>query len=83
MLIRPLCVRAVSLVLAASAAASAATTELDRAVPHYVHIIVIVEENKGQATILERGLAPAIAAFAREYGSATAMYAEVHPSEGN
>jgi phosphatidylinositol-3-phosphatase len=74
---------AVSLVLAAGAVGSAATTDLDRAVPHYDHIVVILEENKGNTTVLERGLAPSIAAFSKEYGSATAMYAEVHPSEGN
>jgi phosphatidylinositol-3-phosphatase len=63
--------------------AGAATTERDRAVPHYDHVIVIVEENKGYRTILERDLAPNIARFAKEYGSATRMFAEVHPSEGN
>src|ERR1700730_12572408 len=82
-MIRTLGMFAVSLVLATGGVGSAATTDLDRAVPHYDHIVVIVEENKGYATILERGLAPSITALAQEYGSATAMYAEVHPSEGN
>jgi phospholipase C len=71
-----------SLVLAA-VPALAATTAADRAVPHYDHIIVIVEENKGYATVLDRGYAPHIADLAKRYGTATQMYAEVHPSEAN
>jgi hypothetical protein len=71
-----------SFVLAATAA-SAGTTDADRRVPHYDHIIVIVEENKGYATVLDRGYAPNIAELAKRYGAATQMYAEVHPSEAN
>jgi hypothetical protein len=56
---------------------------LDHGVPHYDHIIVIVEENTGYRTIIERGWAPKLAALAHEYGSATRMFAETHPSEGN
>ena len=55
----------------------------DRAVPRYDHIIVIVEENTGYRTIADRGWAPNLAKLARQYGSATRMYAETHPSEGN
>ena len=63
--------------------AGAATTDRDRAVPHYDHVIVIVEENKGYSTIIDRGLAPNIAKLAHDYGTATQMYAEAHPSEPN
>jgi hypothetical protein len=63
--------------------ATAPTAARDRAVPHYDHIIVIVEENTGYRTILERGWAPNLAKLAHEYGSATRMYAESHPSEPN
>ncbi len=63
--------------------ASAAQTDRDRAVSHYDHILVIVEENKGYATVLDRGLAPAIAGLAKTYGNATQMFAERHPSEPN
>lgn len=52
-------------------------------VPHYDHIIVIVEENTGYRTVMERGWAPKLAELAHDYGSATQMYAETHPSEGN
>ena len=55
----------------------------DSAVPHYDHIIVIVEENKGYKTVLDRGYAPNISRLAKTYGMATQMYAEVHPSEAN
>jgi phospholipase C len=63
--------------------AGAAPDARDRAVPHYDHVIVIVEENKGYRTIMERSLAPNIVRLAKEYGTATRMYGEVHPSEGN
>ncbi len=63
--------------------AAAAQTERDRAVSHYDHIIVIVEENKGYATVLSSGYAPAIAGFAKTYGNAAQMFAERHPSEPN
>ncbi|MEA2721450.1 MAG: hypothetical protein QOJ39_3314 [Candidatus Eremiobacteraeota bacterium] len=55
----------------------------DRAVPRYDHVIVIVEENTGYRTILERGWAPKLAQLAHDYGSAAQMYAETHPSEAN
>jgi phospholipase C len=73
---------AASLVLAASAV-SAGTTSADAKIPHYDHIIVIVEENKGYATVLDHGYAPHIADLAKMYGNATEMFAEVHPSEAN
>jgi hypothetical protein len=58
-------------------------TDRDRAVPHYDHIIVILEENRQRETILDHGLAPNIARLAKSYGVATQMYAETHPSEPN
>ncbi|MDB5072315.1 MAG: phosphoesterase [Candidatus Eremiobacteraeota bacterium] len=81
---------AAAVALAAGAAGAAplvsalpAATARDRAVPRYDHVIVIVEENTGYRTIVERGWAPKLAALAHEYGSATHMYAETHPSEAN
>lgn len=53
------------------------------AVPHYDHILVIVEENKGYKTVLDSGYAPNISRLGKTYGMATQMYAEVHPSEAN
>ena len=52
-------------------------------IPHYDHILVIVEENTGYRTILERGWAPNLVRLAHEYGFATQMFAETHPSEAN
>ena len=70
-----------------ASAPSAVTTvrQLDRdaAVPKYDHIIVMVEENKGYATVLDHGFAPALSRFAQTYGIATQMFAERHPSEPN
>jgi hypothetical protein len=73
---------ALALVLVPLAGAGAGTA-LDAAVPHDDHVLVIVEENKGYHTIVDGTAAPAIARLAREYGSATQMYAERHPSEPN
>ena len=52
-------------------------------VPRYTHVIVIVEENKDRAQIVDPGTAPHIAALAAAYGEASKFYAEVHPSEAN
>jgi hypothetical protein len=69
--------------LLAGPAAPGTAAARDRAVPRYDHIIVIVEENTGYRTIAHRGWAPNLTTLARRYGSATRMYAETHPSEGN
>jgi hypothetical protein len=71
------------LLLVLPAGAGAAPSDLDAAVPHFDHILVIVEENKGYRTILDGTAAPHIAQLARTYGSATQMFAERHPSEPN
>jgi hypothetical protein len=52
-------------------------------VPPYRHIVVIVEENKDYAQVVDPASAPNIAHLAADYGNATAFFAEVHPSEGN
>jgi hypothetical protein len=64
-------------------AGRAASSERTQSVPHYDHILVIVEENKSYATVLDRGYAPNISRLAATYGIATQMFAEVHPSEAN
>jgi hypothetical protein len=79
----PLTTIAASLALAATSPALAAPSNVDAAVPHYDHILVIVEENKGYSTVLDHNLAPHIVQLAKTYGSATQMYAEQHPSEPN
>ena len=61
----------------------ATMTSQDRAVPHYDHMLVIVEENKSYTTILDERFAPTVARLAATYGSAQQMYAERHPSEPN
>lgn len=52
-------------------------------VPRYAHIVVIVEENKDYAQVLDPAIAPRITALSGQYGNATRFYGEVHPSEGN
>jgi len=74
---------AVPALLCASLLLTAAAPAADEGVPRYDHVVVIIEENKGYATVLDRGYAPNIAQLAHDYGSATQMFAEVHPSEPN
>src|ERR1700723_3705983 len=84
---RARCAVAVAIVVAfalgAVSVTRAAGVDRDAAVPHYDHIVVIVEENKGYATVLDHGYAPAMSDLAKTYGVATQMYAERHPSEPN
>ena len=69
---------------ALSGTASASTNgNADAAIPRFDHLIVLVEENKSYATVLDHGYAPAIADLAKTFGVATQMYAERHPSEPN
>jgi len=60
-----------------------AQTAADAAVPRYDHIVVILEENKDYAQVLDPAVAPNIAGWMKQYGSATRFYGEVHPSEAN
>jgi arylsulfatase A-like enzyme len=69
--------------LASLGAPALAQTPADRAVPHYAHIFVIVEENKDYGQIIDPKTAPNIASLAAEYGNATRFYGEAHPSEEN
>ena len=55
----------------------------DTAVPAYDHVFVVMEENKNYEQILDKDYAPNISRLAAQYGSATAFFAEVHPSEAN
>ena len=52
-------------------------------VPRYEHVLVIVEENKDYAQIMDPQIAPNISRLAARYGDAARFYAEVHPSEAN
>ena len=74
---------AAALVFCGPSVALAAANQADRAVPRYAHIIVIVEENKDYAQILNPAMAPNISGLAAKYGDATQFFGEVHPSEAN
>jgi hypothetical protein len=52
-------------------------------VPRYDHILVIIAENHGFAQIIGNPNAPNLNRLAKQYGSATQFYAEVHPSKAN
>jgi len=68
--------------LAAGSRTAASGAALE-GVPHYDHILVIVDENKDYEQILDPAAAPNIARLAATNGNATKFYAEVHPSEAN
>ena len=51
--------------------------------PRYEHIILIIAENHGYDQIIDKEVAPNINKLAKEYGSATKFYGEVHPSKAN
>ncbi|MDB5460835.1 MAG: phosphoesterase [Caulobacteraceae bacterium] len=76
-------IAAVAAVGAPAGAWSQTVTQADRAVPKYAHVIVIVEENKNYAQIMDPATAPRIAGLAAKYGEATQFFGEVHPSEAN
>ncbi|HTX55968.1 MAG TPA: alkaline phosphatase family protein [Candidatus Acidoferrales bacterium] len=61
----------------------AAALAADAKIPRYDHIFVIVEENKDYARIIGSPDAPVITRLAKQYGSASRFYAEMHPSEPN
>ncbi len=73
---------ALAAAVAFGGAAHAAGDSLE-GVPHYEHVVVIVEENKDYAQIMDPDLAPNIAGLAKTYGDAANFFAEVHPSEAN
>jgi hypothetical protein len=55
----------------------------DAQVPAYAHIVVIVDENKDVAPMMDPRVAPNFVRLAHQYGMATQFFGEVHPSEGN
>jgi hypothetical protein len=73
--------------LAAMVSVGVATTAMaapaDRSIPRYAHVLVILEENKNYAQVLDPAVAPNIAGLAAKYGNATQFFGEVHPSEAN
>jgi hypothetical protein len=79
---RRLAMSALAAVLLTLAAPAVRAAGLE-GVPRYDHVVVIVEENKDYAQILDPAAAPNIAGLAAAYGNATQFYAEVHPSEAN
>jgi phospholipase C len=52
-------------------------------IPRYEHIILIIAENHSYDQIIDKQVAPNINKLAKEYGSATKFYGEVHPSKAN
>lgn len=60
-----------------------AAVQAEGAMPHYAHIVVIIEENHTADQIVGNSAAPNINRLAKQYGYASQFYAERHPSEPN
>lgn len=67
----------------ASSARAAIITARDRAIPHFDHVFVIMDENKDAWRVDGGASAPTLSWLARTFGNATRFYGEVHPSEAN
>jgi len=67
-----------------AAAAACFAAPPTRSIPHYDHIFVIWEENKGFKQMMDHpDWTPELHKLAKAYGVASQFYAEVHPSEAN
>ena len=67
----------------ALATAPTVAANAEPAVPHYAHIVLIIEENHTADQIIGNATAPNINRLAKTYGYASEFYAERHPSEPN
>ena len=74
---------ALTLTVSPAATLAGGVHSQDRAVPHYDHVFVIIEENHGYNAILHGGNAPNLTRLAGAYGQATQFFAVRHPSEPN
>jgi acid phosphatase len=70
-------------VFAAASALGAAAAAGAAGLPHYDHIVIVVEENKDFSEIVGNPAAPYLNKLAAEGTSLTRMYGEEHNSEGN
>jgi phospholipase C len=52
-------------------------------VPHFEHVVLIVEENSGFTDVIDGSAMPYLKSLAAQYGLATQYYANTHPSVGN
>src|SRR3954462_2333306 len=52
-------------------------------VPRFDHVVVVVEENTGYASVAGSPAMPYLNGLAAQYGRATNYYANTHPSIGN
>jgi hypothetical protein len=81
--LRPLWLALAALAGVATSVGAHGQTPADRAVPRYARIVVIYEENKSYAQIMDPAVAPNLAGLAARYGDAAQFFGEVHPSEAN
>lgn len=51
--------------------------------PTFRHVYLVLEENHGYGSVIDRDAMPYLNSLAREYGQATQYYANTHPSIGN
>jgi phosphatidylinositol-3-phosphatase len=79
-MMRLVCASAVVCALAIGAPAPAATAQV---LPAPVHIVIVIEENKPDSSVIGSKPAPYINALANSGANMTQSFAETHPSEPN
>jgi hypothetical protein len=52
-------------------------------VPHFDHVVLVVEENSSYADVIGSSEMPYLNSLASQYGVATQYFANTHPSIGN
>jgi acid phosphatase len=66
-----------------SGTTSTSTPTAPGTVPHFEHIVLVVEENANYSDVIEGSSMPYLKNLASQYGLATQYYANTHPSLGN
>jgi phosphatidylinositol-3-phosphatase len=72
------------LTVAACSSPSASTPQqAPSAVPHFGHVVLVVEENHSYSEVIGNSAMPYLNSLASQYGLATQYFANTHPSIGN
>ncbi len=72
-----------SVTVGATPSVTPSTTPTSSSLPHYDHVVVVIEENKGYSEIIGNSAAPYINGLAAQGMSFTDSHAITHPSQPN
>src|SRR5450432_1146877 len=70
-------------VAACSSPSAPAPQRAPSAVPHFGHVVLVVEENHSYSEVIGNSAMPYLNSLASQYGLATQYFANTHPSIGN